>query len=128
LDQSRFINLTDLKISKVVLGNVGMCLIGKIQAAHRSRVLCVGSNLAAGLGIGLNHDDVSNLDDQNFISFPSSGTTLDSPVGEVTDLASGFNHYCAVIEGRKVFCWGQSDKSAGGFGSGKSAPALIFQQ
>lgn len=70
-------------------------------------VSCVGSNAEGGLG-------------RSSPPFFSYDRVVVDGISGATDIAAGFDHTCALIEGGEVFCWGRN--SYGQLGSGDEGP------
>ena len=78
-------------------GNTFLCAVG---TASTKRVTCWGSGALGQLGS----------------SGVGSSAGIDAGVGNISDLAVGANHSCAVAGSGEVFCWG--DNTSGQLGSG----------
>jgi alpha-tubulin suppressor-like RCC1 family protein len=61
-------------------------------------VACVGANNVGQLG-----DGTTNLS-----AYPVTVATTSGPLANVTSLAAGKQHTCAVVKGGRVFCWGDN--------------------
>jgi alpha-tubulin suppressor-like RCC1 family protein len=91
-------------VTQIAAGNSHTCALLEDRT-----VRCWGSNVSGRLGDGTTGDRL------NPVQVLASGTAAASPVvlGEVTQIATGITHTCALLEDRTARCWGANGGEVG---------------